>query len=137
MAGSLQLFDEKPKQALFSCLPPKTCSWKSSALGPSRIYFLAQLLVNTVGTLYKADNMKSWIRWQKLELIPKDANMSTSHIVRETSCTVPCFQRDVAVEEPVVLHAARVLTAAGTLGGSGAVCGCRTGVAPRSVVAPV
>lgn len=63
--------------------------------------------------------------------------MSASHIVRETSCMVPRFQRDVAVEEPVVLNAAGVLTAGGTLRGSGAVCGCWTGVAPRSVVAPV
>lgn len=59
------------------------------------------------------------------------------HIVKETSCTVPCFQRDVAVEEPVVLHAARVLTNGRTLRGRGAVRGCRTGVAPWSVVAPV
>lgn len=57
--------------------------------------------------------------------------------VWETGSTVPCFQRDVAVEQPVVLSAARVLSTGRTLGGSGAVCGCGTLVAPRSVVAPV
>lgn len=55
----------------------------------------------------------------------------------ETSYTVPCFQRDVAVEEPVVLCAARVLTTDRTLRRNGAVCGSRTWVAPWRVVAPV
>lgn len=51
--------------------------------------------------------------------------------------TVPCFQGDVAVEQPVVLGAARVLPAGWTLGRSGAVRGGGAGVAPRRVVASV
>lgn len=66
------------------------------------------------------------------------SQMPTSlYIVAETSDTVPGFQGDVAVEQPVVLRAAGVLTARWTLGGSGAVCGRGTRVAPWRVVASV
>lgn len=67
-----------------------------------------------------------------------DLKMPTSLLtVRETSYTLPCFQGDVAVEQPVVLRAAGILTAGWTLRRDGAVCGRRTWVAPWSVVAPV
>lgn len=56
--------------------------------------------------------------------------------VRKTSA-LPCFQGDVAVEEPVVLCAAGVVTVGRTLGRNGAVCGCGTWVASWRVVAPV
>ncbi len=77
--------------------------------------------------------MKTCVQWHQLKL-----TLPTSlYNVRETSNTVPRFQGDVAVEQPVVLCAAGVLTAGRTLRGNRAVCWRGAWVAPRRVVASV
>lgn len=66
------------------------------------------------------------------------SDMTTSlYIVGETSHRVPRFQGDVAVEQPVVLRAAGILTTGRTLRRDRAVCGRGAWVTPRCVVAPV
>ena len=95
---------------------------------------IALLLVSTVVIQHGADSMRT-LR----STAPGQAHSLTDATTRhqETGGTVPCFQGDVAVEQPVVLRAAGVLATGRTLGRSGAVCGRGARVAPRRVVAPV
>lgn len=78
--------------------------------------------------------MKTCVQWHQLKRSLANTSM---HCLGGTSYTVPCFQGDVTVEQPVVVRAAGVLTTGRTLRRSRAVCGRGTWVTPRRVVAPV